>query len=436
MTREMEELIQKLADLTEMAFEDVEAELDDLVQRIRKEAKGGATYKVSGLGTFRELDDKLTFTPDEKLATEINYKYAGMEPIEIMAGFAEQEVDAEEQVQQEPSERSQRLEKEKGEESEPVGEEEPVTEEATVDTESQKDTDTEASEAEESPEVSEEKHPEQVESAAGSEEMKAEPEKAESKPDQKDQEKPESKKEEKPVTSKTDEKSEKTNDIPEKEEKTLTKAKTSDKKKDAKPKKKTKRKTVADRRGSQTTTWVILSAAAVVILAVVIWGLSQRGDTDQAKQAGMGTGEMASETTSKSDESNQKVIPMDEISEDDQANEQASKPETSEEDLPDSPVLNMDYDAPYGLKGIPSNQGMKGYTLVVFSFGRESNASRQADKLSEKGYRAIVDYVTLEDGTERWRVGVGQFATLDSARSASKRLPEPYKSDFFIKRIN
>lgn len=405
MTREMEELIQKLAELTEMAFEDVEAELDDLIQRINKETHGGATYKVEGFGTFRELDDELTFTPDEKLATEINYKYAGMEPIEIMAGFAEQEVDEEQQVQQEPSERSQRLQKEQKEEA--IDEETPkeVVEEEKIKAES------------------EEKATKDKESQKEATQPKEEKSKV-------DTEKPKLRK---PVKEKKQVK-----EIPEKEEKELAQ-KEPVKKKPAS--KKRKQYAPSTQKDSQTTTWIILSAAAVVIVAVVIWGWSQPKGDDDTSMASQG---IPTENIS-NNQPEEPTMNSDSPTKQNQAVEEKEKSDEQDLDrttkakslpLPDSPALRGDYHAAYGLKGIPSNEGMNGYTLVVFSFGREANASKQADALSAKGYRAVVDFVTLKDSTDRWRVGIGQFESLADAKAAAKSLPEPYKSDYFINRIN
>ncbi|MGM0587518.1 MAG: SPOR domain-containing protein [Bacteroidota bacterium] len=415
MTQEMEELIQKLADLTEMAFEDVEADLQTIVEQVQTETKGGTVYTVEGLGTFRQLDGELTFTPDEKLATEINYKYAGMEPIEIMAGFAQQEIDVEEQIEQEPSDRAQVTELEPSEQDEEQAEPDQVEADAT--------------EKEEiTAEQLEQKQPEEKEKPVASKEDGSAQDKT-------------------PSTEKVKSESESTEQQQKKEKKKEKAAATTAKKK-SKPKKKFKpgKKKPSKKANShqdQTTTWLIISAAAVLVLAVVIWGLSRRGapeqDSSMATQQQTEAVEQASveeqePTTSKQDDANRRSTSQAQATEVETATKVTNN--NIDTDLPEAPVLNVDYDTPYGLRGIPSNQGMTGYTLVVYSFGRESNATQQADLLSNKGYRAIIDYVTLNDSTERWRVGIGQFEDIQAAKEAAKAIPEPHQSNYFIKRIN
>ncbi|MEX2641105.1 MAG: SPOR domain-containing protein, partial [Balneolales bacterium] len=74
------------------------------------------------------------------------------------------------------------------------------------------------------------------------------------------------------------------------------------------------------------------------------------------------------------------------------------------------------------------------FTIVVHSLPYRL-ASEERDMLNHAGYRAVLNKVTLADGRETWRVGIGQFETMDEATEAIERLDEPYKSSNFVARV-
>lgn len=79
-----EKLSELVAEKSGLEPESVAGQLDELVERIRKTAEKGKALEVKGFGLFY-LNEKgdLAFDPSEDFATEVNYKYAGMEPVEL-----------------------------------------------------------------------------------------------------------------------------------------------------------------------------------------------------------------------------------------------------------------------------------------------------------------------------------------------------------------
>ncbi len=78
-----EKLISLLAENSGMEYDEVEELLAELVAHIKKALENGGEYNIEGFGSFKEADGALIFEASESLRTEINYKYAGMEPIEL-----------------------------------------------------------------------------------------------------------------------------------------------------------------------------------------------------------------------------------------------------------------------------------------------------------------------------------------------------------------
>lgn len=71
--------------------EKVEAQIAELITDIKKAFEEGEGYEVEGFGIFSKLGNNVMFIPSEELETEINYKYAGMEPIELPDSGAQEE---------------------------------------------------------------------------------------------------------------------------------------------------------------------------------------------------------------------------------------------------------------------------------------------------------------------------------------------------------
>jgi len=84
MTIDRKKLIELLTDKTDLAREDVEAQLDQLIERIIDAADRGKALEIKEFGLFFfDQDGELKFEPSEELSTEISFKYAGMKPVEL-----------------------------------------------------------------------------------------------------------------------------------------------------------------------------------------------------------------------------------------------------------------------------------------------------------------------------------------------------------------
>ncbi len=78
-----EKLVEQIADQTDIDPEKVREELEQLIQEIRQQTAKGDQFELEGFGTFYQEEDTLQFDPAESLETELNYKYSGMEPVEL-----------------------------------------------------------------------------------------------------------------------------------------------------------------------------------------------------------------------------------------------------------------------------------------------------------------------------------------------------------------
>lgn len=84
-------LVELLADTLGQDTEKVEKQLAELVTEIQEAIAEGDAYEVDGLGVFSGFGNNIIFMPHDDLATEINYKYAGMEALELDEGPSEEE---------------------------------------------------------------------------------------------------------------------------------------------------------------------------------------------------------------------------------------------------------------------------------------------------------------------------------------------------------
>ncbi|MCA1802211.1 MAG: SPOR domain-containing protein [Rhodothermaceae bacterium] len=91
--------------------------------------------------------------------------------------------------------------------------------------------------------------------------------------------------------------------------------------------------------------------------------------------------------------------------------------------------------ASYGLRGTMNTTMARPYTIVVHSLTSRTDAEREAAVVAEAGYRSTWFRVELPNGSVRWRVSIGQFASSDAAVEAARQLPEPYSANNFISRI-
>ncbi len=141
------------------------------------------------------------------------------------------------------------------------------------------------------------------------------------------------------------------------------------------------------------------------------------GESENGEQS-----EIESETSEAEIEIESSVEPPEEIIPVDPA----EPPEEIDVSNEDQPV--------YGLRGSVVEEANTGYSIVLHSFPEEETARATSADLTRQDYRSIVTSRTVADRT-MWRVSIGQFETLQDAQQAAQDLPEPYKTQNFIHRI-
>jgi cell division septation protein DedD len=105
---------------------------------------------------------------------------------------------------------------------------------------------------------------------------------------------------------------------------------------------------------------------------------------------------------------------------------------TGEEDTGTQPTTQQQ--DRYGLMGKPNQAIANGYTIVVHSLRDRQQAEQNRQQLQQAGYRALISQAQVE-GTTYYRVGIGQFETVGDAQQAIGDIPERYRDNNFIKRI-
>lgn len=76
-------LVELLTEASGLDASAVEEQLSELIIEINAAIGEGDAYEVTGLGVFSGIGNNIIFIPADEMATEINYKYVGMEPIEM-----------------------------------------------------------------------------------------------------------------------------------------------------------------------------------------------------------------------------------------------------------------------------------------------------------------------------------------------------------------
>ncbi|MEX0905953.1 MAG: SPOR domain-containing protein [Balneolaceae bacterium] len=395
-----EELVRLLVDKTGMVEDEIKSQLDQLIQRIVDAAQRGKALEIKEFGLFY-FDDNgdLKFDPSSEFSTEINFKYAGMEPIELKA----------------PRDVSL------------------PSEELTDDTETDFDDDPFADLEEDIPreEPAVSRQTEQSEADEPFDILKedVEPEDPFNLPEDESQEQEEDIPFDLPPE-KTDTGDDPFGDLLRdsaaklSEEGTETEPETKEEK-PAAVKKKTSEKVkrapaTAAKSGGNPITMIIVIIMAFVLIAAGYFVFIEFFQESQP-QASV----TATVTEPDNEETLPGVTPNAEPEEIIEVTESESQSE--EEDL--SPVEPV-----YGLTGQVQDAGNDGFSIVVYSYNRESQARNVAANLNREGYRVLVT-TRIVRGNPVWRVSLGQFASIRQALEQAEELPEPFNTEHFIQRI-
>ncbi len=378
-----EQLIALLVDKTGLDEEQVEGQLSKLIERINEAAKEGKTFEIEGFGTFGMEDGVLEFTPADRLQTEVNNKYAGMKPIELIGAFKEPDEDEIPEIVEDTPEQSDKVwafDEDAAEESEDevveagqeqskdieeVPEQEISSEEAQEEFEALINGDSEIESSEESEDDLEEKSEQQEpETATVADEEASAPETSELKEE-----------------------------------------------------------------GADVIGQILVAAVIVIAVGLTGYLMYDFGVFESGEQAvPVSENQPVEQSQPTGNDQNQENANEDsEINSEPDQQQEVTNPEGGQES-PD------DQQPAYGLKGTVNTSVNNGYMIVVHSLRSQQQAESRRQDFADKGYRTLINEATVQ-GTTYYRVGIGQFSTVDAAQDAVNRIPEPYRSNNFIKRI-
>ena len=396
------------------------------------------SVQLTGLGTLNKDIYGISLELDPSFAIEINYKYAGMQPIIVSDDFnvgieeeEESEVEVDPDPEEEPEvdvEREPEKESEPEEERESVIDKEPDSEqepeavdntEVEVDSEPEEETQSEVEvdpDPEEEPEVDVERDPEEEPEV----DVEREPEEEqESEPDLDDE----------------------------------AKARIAKRTASLRSPKKTKKSNL---------TPIYIGIGVVFIAAMIAgWQFYLKPILDEPA---MLVGDSSTEPSNVTE-----AIDSDSISEEQQPsaaldneknglegeasgtmgmNEESSiiSPENSAsrintDSVVSAPIMaknvaEIPADQPrYGLVGEVDTRANDGYTLVLFSLSNRQSAMEKYELYRSAGYRSLLSPVNSSRFGLMWRVSIGQFSTVEQALEVAKELPKEIIEDYFITKI-
>lgn len=344
MAEEPKTLQRLLVEKTGKQEEGVRQQLQELKQKIEKAVEAENSFTIDGFGTFSGENGSLHFEPSDRLENEINQKYAGMQPIELVEAFKETGAgEPIEPVQQEASKEQ----------------EEPLSESAA---------ETVEEETRDAPQEEKEEPPSPAESDQGD-------------------------RDEEPVAP----------DIG-------------------------KKQPLPNRRKNGKGAWIAAAAVLIVVILVVGWLFFSHRIFPGRESSNI----TASQPT---DSVNVAGFPVNQG--DDSTETQHLQSPATDKDSAQKAGLTDSSIPIYGLHGKINQQLKNAYTIVIHSFHQKSTVQGIAKELQKKGYRAVI--FSGKSGSEvHWRVGLGQFKTIEAAQKAVKKLPERYQKEkaHYIHRIN
>lgn len=402
MTVNRKKLVDLLVDKTGFEKAEVEDQLLLFMDQLKSELAEGKDFKVPGLGTFSIEDEEVVFTAEEKLATEVNYKYAGMKPLEMIGAYKETPDVASEIISAKETETGK----------EPVPGVEEYSEEMapTYDAEDE----TEVFE-----QIAAEGETEKIEEVSSNEEKIIEEKPVEQEPVTAEKAPEPEEEQAEPAASKTKDKAVASSGL--------------SKKISSKP----------GRDSSDVLGKILVAAVIVIALGLSGWmfydlgyfGGSSNGSQGREPVSQSRVGQNLSTVPDQQGEAEDNKAAADSV-----INGKAEESnKTSEQDQSNSTssvtgIAEASRQSVYGLRGGASPRVKDGYTIVVHSLRDESKVQKLNQELQQQGYRTVISRASIMD-TTFWRLGLGQFKTIDDAKEASMKLPDPYKSNHFIKRI-
>ncbi|MEX0779661.1 MAG: hypothetical protein WD491_05060 [Balneolales bacterium] len=386
----------------------IDSRLNEFMEALVTSVQEKGAVTIDNLGEITLSEGKLLFKPDETLALEVNFKYAGMEAIEIMPAYAKK-------LKEDDQDDADGTEKQPLTPLETSKEEEKHTETDSNKAETPKSS--QKQEADPKSKESEEIDDDDPFNLSGPEANATMGEEGYS------GEKKESTDESNAIKDASAEgKQEKTNeDKPVETPGAAKKGEEPD--------------TTDDKPRSNTAFYAVAAIAAILIAGLYIYQADNLPFNFPGKSSTevitMGEPEESEPASFVNHELRQAELPdEDETSSgESEASEAAETPAATVS----STVTAEVEDSEYGIYG-DLTEVDRSFTIVVHSLPYRL-ASNERDKIDNLGYRSTLYSVTKDNGDETWRVGIGQFETMDDAAEAIQSLDEPYKDENFVARI-
>ena len=462
------DFIQYVARELSISEEESQELLREFSVHLNNELNETDSVQLTGLGTLNKDIYGISLELDPSFAIEINYKYAGMQPIVVSDDFnvgIEEEEESEVEVDSEPEEESEGVDNTEVEvDSEPEEEQESVADEAAdseQEPEAVDNTEVEVDLADDpASEVEDEQEPEGDVEREPEEEQESEPEK-ESEPEEEQEsvvdEEPDSEQEpevvdntevEGDVEREPEEEQESEPDLDDEAKARIAKRTAS-----LRSPKKTKR---------SNRTPIYIGIGVVFIAAMIAgWQFYLKPILDEPA---MLVGDSSTEPSNVTE-----AVNSNSISEEQQPsaaldneknglegeasgtmvmNEESSiiSPENSAsrintDSVVSAPIMakkvaEIPADQPrYGLMGEVDTRANDGYTLVLFSLSNRQSAMEKYELYRSAGYRSLLSPVNSSRFGLMWRVSIGQFSTVEQALEVAKELPKEIIEDYFITKI-
>ena len=467
------DFIQYIARELSISDEESKELLREFSVHLNNELNETASVQLTGFGTLRKDISGISLELDPSFAIEINYKYAGMQPIVVSDDFnvgieeddepevddCEPEVEDEAEVQLEPEivdERESEVEVDPEPEEEPESE---VEDEAEVQLESEI-VDEREPEVEVDPEPEEERESEaedeaevQLESEVIDEresEVEVDPEPKEERESEEDDLVDEPKIDDGPESEVEVEVGGEDEEVDLDDE---AKARIAKRTASLRSPKKTKRSNLTP----------IYIGIGVVFIAAVIAGwqfylkpildeptmlVGDSGTEQSNVTEAMDSNSISEEQEPSAALDNEKNGLEGEASDTMVMNEESTiiSPENSTSRLNTDSVVSapimaknvaeIPVDQPrYGLMGEVDTRANDGYTLVLFSLSNRQSAMEKYELYRSAGYRSLLSPVNSSRFGLMWRVSIGQFSTVEQALEVAKELPKEIIEDYFITKI-
>ncbi len=459
-------LIELLVEKTGMGADEIESQLKQLIDRILDAAERGKALEVKEFGMFYfDENGDLKFDPSDELSTEINFKYAGMEPVELKPAR-----DQESEIQAKDLSHEEEIKEQKDEPASSTGsdmdeifgfnvdseeEEGPVEDDsegpdggalisppdkvdrdidpfsgllgdASSKMKGSGDEDKDAKKEDpfsfilDDDDATEDKPGDKEESEASTDlgkdkELDSEPPFT---PDEDAEEIDDEIKQEDALSEIFGE-SEPEPQIPEADEEKSPDPVFAGSKK---PKSASKKKKVKESSKERDPIMMVVSVGLIIILVVAgFFIIPSLFDSDDSG-TDMVTEQPAPQVDTAPEEAQSVLTPVE------------PEGETEVEVTEEEPVQPEPEQPVYGLMGDLVDEANNGYSIVLHSMQSEVRARSEAADLASEGYRVLVS-PRMVQGDTVWRVSVGQFPSISEAQQAAAELPNPYSTNNFIQRI-